>query len=130
MSFYYIFSWCRRTDSLFSISTLFNFTSSAVVLCSVGFCFMYSHEVAEITRYAFCLVVCVLQIVHLCWLGDCIMVYVRYIFYNCRGKIILKDIFRVHTLVIVHTTVNGTMEVCHTKEALCSLYTEVKKSKC
>lgn len=62
--------WLVKLDDIFSITTLFNFVSSSIVICTIGFLVIYSNKIAEVMRFAFCLVTCVMQIFILCWLGD------------------------------------------------------------
>lgn len=69
-NFMFYFRWLVNLDNIFSITTLFNFVSSSIVICTIGFLVIYSNKIAEVMKFAFCLLTCIMQIFILCWLGD------------------------------------------------------------
>lgn len=70
--FMYIFflSYSVELDGVFNITNLFNFVSSSVVICTVGFLCIVSDQINEVLKFAFCFLTLTLQIYTVCWMGD------------------------------------------------------------
>lgn len=71
----------QNLNDIFTITILFNFVSSCVIICMMAFLSMVSERLSQIIKYAYTAVTCILQIFIVGWLGD------RFIASVCRTTI-------------------------------------------
>lgn len=82
----YVFScfYVRLTvelDDIFGGSILFNFVSSAVIICVVGFLVTTADRIIEVVKYSFTLISSIIQVYIVCLMGDKFIVSVNIIFF-------------------------------------------------
>nr|WCC57497.1 odorant receptor 40 [Papilio machaon] len=63
----------RLLETIYSKSTLYNFTSSSILICLTGFNVVAIEDVALIVTFLLFLFMCLLQVFFLCFFGDMLM---------------------------------------------------------
>nr|WCC57379.1 odorant receptor 40 [Papilio dardanus] len=68
-----IISAARLLEAIYTKSTLYNFTSSSILICLTGFNVVAIEDVALIVTFLLFLSMCLLQVFFLCFFGDMLM---------------------------------------------------------